>query len=85
MIKGILIGLVIAAVILFACYNLFGYGAYSCGPGIGFILVPFVLLVTGFTAAAFLKNRSLTVTVASKTVIVASALYLLIYMALFFV
>jgi hypothetical protein len=84
MIKGIAIGLIIAAIIFFACYNLLGYGAYSCGPGIGFILVPIALLVTGFTGVAFLRNKSITVSMASKIVIVASALYLLTYMALFF-
>jgi len=84
MLKGILIGVVISATLLLAAYNSIGFGAGSCGPGVGFIIVPFALLICSITATAFIKNKSLIVSVAAKTVVIITMLSLLLYFILIF-
>ena len=84
MLKGVLSGIAITAVILYACFNLFGYGAMSCGPGIGFFLAPLLLLSSVITAAVLRKSKSTIVSVAAKTVLVFTVLSLLLFITLFF-
>lgn len=84
MLKGILSGLGVTAVILYACFHLVGYGAISCGPGVGLILAPLLLLSCLITAAVLRKSTSPIVAVAAKTVLVFTILSFLVILVLIF-
>jgi hypothetical protein len=82
--KGILTGFAISALLFAGCYYLLGYGAQMCGPGIGFLLSPLILLIAIVISASLLKNKSVIVAYASKTILYITVLLLLVYVSLFF-
>lgn len=84
MIKGIITGALISTIIFLLCYQLIGYGAGSCGPGIGFVFPPLILGLFIFTSMLFIKHRSITVSFASKTILIVASVLLLVYFSLFF-
>jgi hypothetical protein len=81
MLKGILIGLILSAGILFTCDKLIGNG--NASNGLDYILAFFVMLICCLITAIFMKNESVTISVASKTVAIITSISLVLYINYF--
>lgn len=67
-IKGISIGILTAAILLFICYSLIGIGAGPCNAGIGVFYSFFVIVATLAIAVLLISNKSPLISMVAKTV-----------------
>jgi multisubunit Na+/H+ antiporter MnhE subunit len=81
MLKGILIGLILSAGILFTCDKFIGNGNVS--NALGYILAFFVMLICCLITAIFMKNKSVTLSVALKTTAIITSISLVLYINYF--
>jgi hypothetical protein len=84
MLKGIFIGVMVSAVILFSSCLILGYGSDMCNPGIGFLLSPLILISAVIASLFLIKSSSQVIAAAAKTVLLITGLGLTVCLFLFF-